>query len=78
MLGPTFLMYYDDSAKRSIREKIAAAIAAYEARFNGTPDLVWVHAAVPPDLQVDHIVIERRITVPPNTFWIGRQPAAAP
>jgi hypothetical protein len=61
-----------------MQEKIAAAIAAYEARFNGTPDLVWVHAAVTPDLQVEHVMIERRITVPPNTFWVGRQPAATP
>jgi multisubunit Na+/H+ antiporter MnhE subunit len=71
-------MYYDDSAKRSMQAKIAAAMAAYEVRFNGTPDLVWVNAAVTPDLQVEHLVIERRITVRPNTIWVGRQPAATP
>ena len=78
LLGPAFLMYYDDSAKRSMQEKIAAAMAAYEVRFNGTPNLVWVNDAVTPNLQVEHLVIERRITVRPNTIWVGRQPAAAP
>jgi hypothetical protein len=61
-----------------MQEKIAAAMAAYEVRFNGTPNLVWVNDAVTPNLQVEHLVIERRITVPPNTIWVGRQPAPAP
>ncbi len=75
-LRPTFLMCYDDHPKRTIEEKIAAALAAYAARFHRTPDLVWVNTCVAADLQIDHVVIERRPTVPPNHIWVGTQPAA--
>jgi len=76
VLGPAFLMCYDDSAKRSVSDKIAEALAAYAARFNDTPDLVLVNAGVAADVQLDHVVIERRGTVPPNNFWVGKQPVA--
>jgi hypothetical protein len=70
-------MCYDDSPKRTIEEKIARAIEAYEARFAQAPTLVWVSVTVPPDVQIDRVVVERRPTVRPHNIWVGQQPASA-
>ena len=66
-------MCYDDSRKRTIEEKIAGALAAYSARFSSSGNLVWVNIGVADDVEIAHVVIERRSTVPPDNIWVGKQ-----
>ncbi len=75
VVGPAFLMCYDDRAKATIEQKIEEALAAYQARFQRAANLVLVNAGVASEVQVEHIAIERRPSVPPNNFWVGQQPA---
>ena len=39
-----YLMWFDDDRKKSAREKIAEALAAYERRMGGQANVVLVHA----------------------------------
>jgi hypothetical protein len=71
--GPMFLMSFDDSPKRTVAEKIEAAMAAYQTRFARRPNLVLVNANVASEVEVPDVAIERRSTVPPNNFWAGIQ-----
>jgi hypothetical protein len=74
---PPFLMWYDDNPKIAVGSKIAAAVAAYRARFRGAvPTLVLMN-----DLEVNNVGaldIEVRgvNTVHRNTFWVGQQEEA--
>jgi hypothetical protein len=72
--GPMFLMSYDDSPKRTLAEKIEAAMMAYQSRFARRPNLVLVNTNVAPEVELADVAIERRSTVPPNNFWAGMQP----
>jgi hypothetical protein len=38
-----FLMWYDDDRKKTVTEKIATALAAYEERFHARANVVLVH-----------------------------------
>lgn len=69
--GPAFLMCFDDTPRRTVDEKIHAAMESYAKRFNRAPTLVWVNPDVPPDTRVDQVTIERRTSVRPNMFWVG-------
>ena len=59
-------------------EKIGEAIDAYQARFGARPTLVWVHPSVALDLGIADVLLEQRVTVAPNTIWVGMQLAATP
>jgi hypothetical protein len=69
-----FLVWYDDSSKTPVADKIQAAIAAYIVRFKTHPSLVLVNA-------VDHmeradVLVRSERTVQPNSFWVGLDDAA--
>ncbi len=64
-----YLVWYDESAKKSAAEKIQEAIAAYVARFAIAPNLVLVNSA--DQAQVDGVLIRSERTVQPNNFWVG-------
>jgi hypothetical protein len=64
-----FFVWYDDTPKKPVVDKIKEAIAAYVARFEIRPSLVLVNA-------VDHVkmvevLVPAARTVQPNTFWIA-------
>jgi hypothetical protein len=70
MAAPRFLMWYDDDPKLAIKQKIAAAIEAYEQRFAGLrPNLVLVNETE----LVQHEGVEVRgvNTVRRNNVWVG-------
>lgn len=77
MAAPRFLMWYDDNPKLAIKQKIAAAIEAYEQRFDGLrPNLVLVNESE----LVQHEGVEVRgvNTVRRNNVWVGfSEPEAA-
>lgn len=66
-----YLVWYDESAKKSVPEKIQEAIAAYVARFATAPNLVLVNAA--DQAEVSGVLIRSERTVQPNNFWVGMQ-----
>lgn len=69
-----FFVWYDDTPKKPVVDKIQEAIAAYMERFKIRPDLVLVNA-------IDHtemaeVLVRSERTVQPNTFWVGREDSA--
>jgi hypothetical protein len=64
-----YLVWYDESAKKSASEKIQEAIAAYITRFAIAPNLVLVNSA--DQVAVDGVLIRSERTVQPNNFWVG-------
>lgn len=74
VLGPIFLMCFDDHPKRTPAQKIEDAMVAYHTRFNRQPTLVLVNNNVALEVAVDGAAIERRGSIPPHHFWVGMQP----
>jgi hypothetical protein len=64
-----YLVWYDESTKKSAAEKIQEAIAAYVARFATAPTLVLVNSA--DQAAVGGVLIRSERTVQPNNFWVG-------
>lgn len=64
-----FLVWYDDSSKTPVADKIQAAIAAYLQRFQIQPNLVLVNAI--DYIEQADILIRATRMVQPNTFWVG-------
>jgi hypothetical protein len=69
-----FLVWYDDSSKTPVVDKIQAAIGAYVKRFNARPSLVLVNAV--DHMQLNDVLVRSERTVQPNTFWVGREDSA--
>lgn len=69
--SPPFLMWYDDSPKLSIANKIEEAIAAYADRLGVRPTLVLVNEAELtefPGVEVRGVTTVRR-----HTYWVGQE-----
>lgn len=64
-----YLVWYDESAKKSAAEKIQEAIAAYAARFATAPNLVLVNSV--DQVEVGGVLVRSERTVQPNNFWVG-------
>ncbi|MEN9937315.1 MAG: hypothetical protein RLZZ387_3894 [Chloroflexota bacterium] len=64
-----YLVWYDESTKKSAAEKIQEAIMAYVARFATAPTLVLVNSA--DQAEVGGVLIRSERTVQPNNFWVG-------
>jgi hypothetical protein len=64
-----FLMWFDDSAKKTTEAKIAEAIAAYTDKFRSAPNVVLVNegemASVP------GVLIRPERYIRKSNFWIG-------
>lgn len=69
-----FLVWYDDSPKKPIADKIQEAIAAYVVRFETRPGLVLVNLA--DYTEMSEVMVRSERTVQPNTFWVGREDGA--
>ena len=69
-----YFVWYDDSSKKPVAEKIQEAIAAYVTRFAAQPSLLLVNV-------VDHmehagLLVRSERTVQPNTFWLAYEEIA--
>ena len=65
-----YLVWYDDDSRKSIGQKIEAAIAAYVGHFTRRPRVVLVHAAEQaghPGVQVQSAPFVRR-----DHYWVGQ------
>jgi hypothetical protein len=69
-----YFVWYDDSPKKPIADKIQEAIAAYVARFEARPALVLVNLA--DYTEMTEVMVRSERTVQPNTFWVGREDGA--
>ena len=69
-----YFVWYDDSPKKPVVEKIQEAIAAYVARFKTRPSLLLVNAV--DHMEMTEVTVRSERTVQPNTFWLGREDGA--
>jgi hypothetical protein len=69
-----FLVWYDDTPKKPVVDKIQEAITAYIERFKTCPDLVLVNAI--DHMEMTEVLVRSERTVQPNTFWVGREDSA--
>lgn len=70
MSGDTYLIWFDDNAKKALDLKAKEAIAAYEARFGVRPNVLLVNG--PADFAIDGVNIITKPTVQKNSIWAGR------
>ena len=63
-----FFVWYDDSPKKPVVDKIQEAIAAYVERFKTRPSLVLVNTV--DHMEMTDVTVRSERTVQPNTFWV--------
>jgi len=66
-----FFVWYDDSPKKLVADKIEDAITAYVARFARRPSLVLVNLA--DHMELPDMLVRTERTVQPNSFWLGHE-----
>ena len=69
-----YFVWYDDSPKKLVAEKIQEAITAYVTRFATQPSLLLVNAV--DHMEFANVLVRSERTVQPNTFWLGREDGA--
>jgi hypothetical protein len=69
-----FFIWYDDTPKKPVVEKIQEAIAAYVKRFKARPNLILVN--VVDHMELADVTVRSERTVQPNSFWVGREDGA--
>ena len=62
-----WLIWYDDSVKKTAAQKIEAGCAAFRERFNRTPERVLVKEQV----EIPGMPIEVLPTIGQNCYWLG-------
>lgn len=69
-----YFVWYDDSPKKPLVEKIQEAIAAYVTRFAIQPSLLLVNAA--DHMEFANVLVRSERTVQPNSFWLAYEETA--
>jgi hypothetical protein len=69
-----YFVWYDDSPKKLVAEKIQEAITAYVTRFAIQPSLLLVNAV--DHMEFTDMLVRSERTVQPNTFWLGYEEIA--
>ena len=69
-----YFVWYDDSPKKPVAEKIQEAITAYVTRFAIQPSLLLVNAV--DHMEFTDMLVRSERTVQPNTFWLGYEEIA--
>ncbi len=64
-----FLLWYDDTKKKPVEEKILEGIERYIERFGETPNLCLVNPSQA--VQAQGIIVRPTTYVRPNNYWIG-------
>ena len=72
--GDVYLLWYDDSARKTTQIKIEEAISAYTHRFKARPNVVLVNEADRADIKV--ILVRSEGYIRRNNFWVGWEDAA--
>ncbi len=64
-----YLLWMDDNTKKPTEQKIAEAIAAYQARFSAPPNVVLVNEAE--EVSVAGVLVRVERYIRKSNFWIG-------
>jgi hypothetical protein len=64
-----YLLWFDDSTKKSTEQKITEAIAAYKDKFRSAPNVVLVNEAE--QVRVAGILVRAERYIRKSNFWIG-------
>ncbi len=66
------MLWYDDTAKRELSEKVIRAARHYEHKYGQAPTLCFVHPSAKNGTdEVQGIQIQAVPNVMPNCLWIG-------
>lgn len=71
-MGTPFLMWYDDSPKHTLAQKIAAACEAYQQWFGVAPTLVLVSPDDGPVPPGGLVTTRQASNIRRNTVWAGQ------
>lgn len=69
-----YMMWFDDSAKKTSNDKIAEAVEAYKKHFNARPNVVLVNEAERAD--VSGVLVRSASYVRRDNYWVGYEEAA--
>lgn len=67
------MLWFDDSAQRSVRAKLEQAVAHYRLKYGHAPDLCYLHPSAlregeaPPDA----LRLVGAANILPHHFWLG-------
>ena len=70
-----FLGWYDPDKKKTVAEKLAAAIRRYEAKWGQAPAVALVNPAEV--IELEDIDVRPAVHVAPNTYYVGACEAAS-
>ena len=70
-----FLGWYDPDKKKTVAEKLAAAIRRYEAKWGHAPAVALVNPAEV--IELDGLDVQPAAHVAPNTYYVGAYEAAS-
>ncbi|HET9224137.1 MAG TPA: hypothetical protein VFO07_16615 [Roseiflexaceae bacterium] len=69
-----YLLWYDDTARKTTQLKIEEAISAYTDRFKSKPNVVLVNEADRADIK--GVLVRSEGYIRRNNFWVGWEEAA--
>lgn len=69
-----YMMWFDDSAKKTSTDKIAEAVEAYMKHFRARPNVVLVNEAERADVSGVHV--RSASYVRRDNYWVGYEDAA--
>lgn len=64
-----YLLWFDDSTKKSTEAKIAEAVTAYTDKFRSAPNVVLVNEAE--QVRVAGVLIRPERYIRKSNFWVG-------
>ena len=68
------MLYFDNDAKKTLVEKVAAAAKYYQDKYGKAPNRCYVHPSMKTDRafeSVDGVEIYTNRSVLPHHFWVG-------
>lgn len=68
------VMYYDDTQKRTLEDKIKAALELYRKKYDPNPDRCFVNISVlQNEIEVDGVKVLPLKYILLNHMWIGKE-----
>ena len=69
----TGLLWFDDSPRVSLADKVVDAVRHYREKFGRSPNVCYVHPSTMADAKAApaEVRVVMSTTVQPNHFWVG-------
>jgi len=69
----TGLLWFDDSPRLSLADKVVDAVRHYREKFGRSPNVCYVHPSTMTDAKAApaEVRVVTSTTVQPNHFWVG-------